>query len=267
MGCAKGAKWTSDRFLQDVKAQGGAVITDSPVRRVIVEGGRAVGVETGKGKDEFRGEVIILAAGGLGTPQILESSGILTEDNLWVDYVLTLGGVKRGAWQIREQPMAWFVQRERYILSPYMDLLSHFYHRLWRPVPLKDRVGLMMKFADTPGGRVMADGTVTKEVTEDDRRMMDEGMEEARDIMERAGVSGPFVEGMLNAGHLGGTVPLRKMDVGTMRPDHLPDGLWVADLSLLPTSQGFPTMLTTAAIALRVSRAVIDWLGINPESA
>jgi choline dehydrogenase-like flavoprotein len=43
-----------------------------------------------------------------------------------------------------------------------------------------------------------------------------------------------------------------------MRPAGLPDGLWVADLSLVPTSQGLPTMATTAAIALRVARRLMD---------
>ena len=41
-----------------------------------------------------------------------------------------------------------------------------------------------------------------------------------------------------------------------MHPSILPEGLWVADLSLLPRSQGLPTMLTTAALALRVSRRI-----------
>lgn len=262
LGCASGAKWDSRRFLRDIESSGGRLMTDMPVKRLVIEDGRVVGVEAGRGRSTstLRGDVIILAAGGIGTAQILEASGIPTEDNLWVDYVLTLGGSLKDAKQIREPPMAWYVQRERYILSPYMDLLSHFYYKLWRPVPLNDRVGLMLKFADTPKGKVLADGTVLKEVTEEDRMLMERGIEETREIMERAGVSGPFVEGLLNAGHLGGTVPLRREDVSSMRPEHLPEGLWISDLSLVPSSQGFPTMLTTAAIALRVSRSILATL-------
>lgn len=259
IGCASGAKWDSRHFLKDIESSGGRIITDMPVKRVVMEDGRVVGVEAGKGRSQsiVKGDAIVLAAGGIGTAQILEASGIPTEDNLWVDYVLTLGGVLENANQIREQPMAWYLQRDRYILSPYMDLLSHFYYKLWRPVPISDRVGLMMKFADTPGGKVLADGTVLKEVIEEDKLLMEKGVKEAREIMEKAGVSGPFVEGLLNAGHLGGTVPLRKDDIDSMRPGFLPDGLWISDLSLVPSSQGFPTMLTTAAISLRVSRKIL----------
>ena len=57
-------------------------------------------------------------------------------------------------------------------------------------------------------------------------------------------------------GHLGGTVPLGKKDVPDMKPSWLPEGLWVADLSLAPKSQGLPTILLTAALALRVSRQI-----------
>lgn len=41
-----------------------------------------------------------------------------------------------------------------------------------------------------------------------------------------------------------------------MKPSWLPDGLWVADLSLAPHSQGLPTILLTAALALRVARNI-----------
>jgi hypothetical protein len=43
-----------------------------------------------------------------------------------------------------------------------------------------------------------------------------------------------------------------------MRPLGLPRNLWVADLSLMPRSQGLPTMLTAAALALRVSKRIVE---------
>ena len=41
--------------------------------------------------------------------------------------------------------------------------------------------------------------------------------------MEASGVTGPFVDGMIHGGHLGGTVPLTKDDVETMHPSWLPE--------------------------------------------
>lgn len=76
---------------------------------------------------------------------------------------------------------------------------------------------------------------------------------EVKDMMEASGVTGPFVDGMIHRGHLGGTVPLTRDDVETMHPSSLLQDLWVADLSLMPRSQGLPTMLSAAALSLRVA--------------
>ncbi|MQY22608.1 GMC family oxidoreductase [Nocardia macrotermitis] len=61
------------------------VITDASVRRVVIEGGRAVGVEydtdRGPGRVRVTGEVI-LAAGAIGSPQLLMLSGIGDRDHL-----------------------------------------------------------------------------------------------------------------------------------------------------------------------------------------
>ncbi len=110
--------------------------------------------------------------------------------------------------------------------------------------------------AEVANGKVLSDGTVEKPLTDVDKERLTKAAAEVRELMEMAGVKAPFVNGLLHGGHLGGTVPLHREDVGDMHPSILPDGLWVADLSLLPRSQGLPTMLTAAALALRVSRSI-----------
>jgi len=258
LGCATGARWDSRRFLGDLLRRGGTIRYGMPVRKVLVENGAARGVLAGNksAPETFKGDVVVLAAGGIGDAQILKASGLRAEDRLWADIVLTLGGRSPGARMLEEPPMVWYASRPGYILSPYIDVLSHWFHGAWRSVPVDQRVGMMVKLADEANGAVAPDGTVTKAVTEKDRARLDEAAAAARRLMESAGVKGPFVEGMLNAGHLGGTVPLTKKDVATMHPSILPEGLWVADLSLAPRSAGMPTMLVAAALALRVARRI-----------
>ncbi len=149
-------------------------------------------------------------------------------------------------------------KKENYILSPYFDLLSYWFHKPWKDVPAENRVGMMIKLADSEQGSVAADGTVTKSLTEVDKERLDEAKMKAKEIMEASGVTGPFVDGMIHGGHLGGTVPLTKTDVETMHPAGLPKNLWVADLSLMPRSQGLPTMLTAAALALKVTKKIVE---------
>lgn len=259
LGCNTGARWDSLRLLNDALNNDAKLYTKSMVEKLLLENGSVKGVIVKSGRERviFKSDLVVLAAGGVGTAQILNNSDLKTENHLWVDIVLTLGGVFKDAEQLREPPMVWYTKEEDYILSPYLDILSHFFHKPWRNVSIHDRVGVMVKLADEEQGAVTADGNVEKNISPYDSKRLNEAISQAKSVMESVGVHGPFVTGVPNGGHLGGTVPLMKEDVTSMKPSGLPDGLWVADLSLAPRSQGLPTMLLTAALALRVTRHII----------
>jgi choline dehydrogenase-like flavoprotein len=258
LGCVSGAKWDARVLFKEVIEKGGIVRTGSFVRKVVLENRRAKGVLVSHGSslERIDADIIVLSAGGVGTAQILKASDLPAKDKLWVDIVLTVGGISKDAKMLNEAPMVWHAKQEHDIISPYFDLLSFWFHKPWHDVPKEDRVGMMIKLADTEQGTVHADGTITKSITDIDRQRLEKAREEVIQIMETSDVSGPFVDGMINGGHLGGTVPLEKEDVSSMHPSWLPEDLWVADLSLLPYSQGLPTMLTTSALALRVARRI-----------
>jgi choline dehydrogenase-like flavoprotein len=259
LGCSTGAKWDSRRVYKDYLGKGISLLTNTAVQKVLLDGSRACGVLTSHDEsiERINADIIVLSAGGIGTAQILKSSGFPARDNLWVDVVLTVGGVMKESHMLNEPPMAWFIKKDKYILSPYFDLLSFWFHKPWKDVAMQDRVGMMIKLADTEQGIVAAKGTVKKSLTKTDIECLDNARNEAKQIMEASGVVGPFVDGMVHGGHLGGTVPLTKDDVETMHPSWLPQNLWVADLSLMPRSQGLPAMLTTSALSLRVARKII----------
>jgi choline dehydrogenase-like flavoprotein len=258
LGCVSGAKWDARILFKEVLEKGGSVRTESFVHKVVLEDGHAKGVLVSHGSslERIDADVIVLSAGGIGTAQILKASELPARDNLWVDIVLTVGGISKDAKMLNEPPMVWFIKQEHNIISPYFDLLSYWFHKPWHDVPKEDRVGVMIKLADTEQGSVHADGTITKSITDIDRQRLERARERVIQIMEASDVNGPFVDGMIHGGHLGGTVPLEKEDISSMHPSWLPDDLWVADLSLLPRSQGLPTMLTAAALALRVARRI-----------
>lgn len=257
LGCTTDARWDSRRFLDDAIHAGAVLHTSSPVEKVIIENGQAKGVVVKSGRT-VKADIVVLAAGGIGTAQILKASGLPAKDNLWADIVLTLGGISKGAKQLKEPPMVWYTQHDDYILSPYLDILSHWFHKPWRNVSIDDRVGIMVKLADIEEGAVFADGKVQKTIKKEDHLRLSGAIEQAKKIMEYAGVSGPYINGVHNGGHLGGTVPLKAEDVDSMKPSWLPEGLWAADLSLAPRSQGLPTILLTAAMALKVARKISE---------
>jgi choline dehydrogenase-like flavoprotein len=264
LGCITGAKWDSRRIYKDCLNNGVTLLTNTKVQKVFTENGQATGVQVSSGSQtpKLNADIVVLSAGGIGTAQILKASDLPAKDKLWVDIVLTVGGASKGARMLCEPPMAWFIKQSNCILSPYFDLLSYWFHRPWKDVAAEDRVGMMIKLADTEQGTVAADGTVTKSLTKEDYEGLDKARAEAIRIMQDSGVSGPFVDGMIHGGHLGGTVPLTKDDAETMHPEWLPQNLWVADLSLLPRSQGLPSMLTTMALSLRVTRKILQEKGV-----
>lgn len=95
-----------------------------------------------------------------------------------------------------------------------------------------------------------------KNIKREDHTRLEAAINHAKEVMEEAGVSGPYINGVHNGGHFGGTVPLNRDNISSMKPSWLPQGLWVADLSLAPRSQGMPTILLTAALALRVAHKI-----------
>ena len=50
-------------------------------------------VSHGSSTEKINADVVVLSAGGIGTAQILRASDLPARENLWVDVVLTVGGV------------------------------------------------------------------------------------------------------------------------------------------------------------------------------
>jgi choline dehydrogenase-like flavoprotein len=259
LGCPHGAKWDSRQYLDQAVDAGARLETGARVERVMIESAhRAPGRVTGvvvrrRGRRELvPADLVILAAGGLGTPAVLERSGIHTEPRLFVDPVLCVAGPLAGGHLDQEVPMPFVVSRDEYIISPYFDYLSFFFNRAWLR-PRQDIVTLMIKLADTEAGSV--DGNrVRKRLTERDHKVLAEATELCTEILKSVGIRRDEVfMGTLNAGHPGGTVPLSGEEREPLHADRLPENLYVADASLLPRSLGRPPMMTIMALAGRVA--------------
>jgi choline dehydrogenase-like flavoprotein len=257
LGCPQGAKWDSRRFLEVALAHGAELVSSCRVERVLVQDGRATGVEARQGlaRRFYPADLVILAAGGLGTPVILDASGIDCEPSLFVDPVLCVAANVPGSRLDREIPMPFVSQREGYILSPYFDYLSYFFNRAWR-APAGDIAAIMIKLADSNLGSITARG-LDKGLTAEDKARLKEAVEICTEILGRYGASTDRVFlGTLNAGHPGGMLPLTAAERETLHPARLPANLYVADATLIPKSLGNPPILTIIALAKRVSKEI-----------
>ncbi|MGE5483834.1 MAG: GMC family oxidoreductase N-terminal domain-containing protein [Ignavibacteriales bacterium] len=259
LGCHHGVKWDSRQFLDVAVNRGARVVTGCRVEKVVLEGGRSTGVQARQGRRLVfhPADLVVLAAGGLGTPVILQNSGIPCEARLFVDPVLCVAAEWPGSMQNREMTMPFVVQRNGYILSPYFDWLSFFFNRDYR-YPAADTLGMMIKLADESVGSI-SPTKIEKALTGFDRARLSEAVDVCAEIFRRLGVRvGPEKEGLflgtINAGHPGGMLPLSEREAATLRHPSLPPNLYVADATLLPRSLGNPPILTIMALAKRISQ-------------
>ena len=255
LGCPRGVKWDSRAILAPALESGATLRTGVTAERVVIRGGEAVGLDVRAGlRREFvPADLVVLAAGGFGTPPLLERSGIPCVPRLFVDPVLCVAARWKGARQDRDLPMPFYVRREGYILSPYFDPLSYFFNKEWRP-PAGDILSLMIKLADEPEGRV--DGRrVSKPLTGADTTRLAEASDLCREVFDRLGVrEEDLFFGTLNAGHPGGSLPLGTETASSLHDARLPGNLYVADATLLPRALGAPPILTIMALARKVAR-------------
>ena len=178
-GCQFEAKWTALDYLREAVEMGADLVCDTQVLNALVENGRASGVRAvgQAGVLEYRARTVILAAGGLATPVILQASGVDGAGmQLFIDLYVNTVGVTRDVGMLGEPAMALvnhqFHQSRGFVLSPFVpayraSALAEFGAK---GLTLRRRrlIGLMTKTADELEGRVYPDGTFSKPVTKRD---------------------------------------------------------------------------------------------------
>jgi choline dehydrogenase-like flavoprotein len=255
LGCKQGAKWDSRNFLKMAVDKGARLVERCNVERFVTEKGTVIGVEARRGlkREFYPSDLVILAAGGFGTPLILENSGIECQSSMFVDPVLCVATEWKDAYENKEVPMPFVVQREHFIVSPYFDHLSFFFNRDWKYRP-HNTLALMIKLADSNRGSI-TNKTVDKSLTDQDKVRLREGVDLCIDVLGRLGAKRENIFlGTLNAGHPGGMLPLTESEAVTFHHHSLPKNLYVADATLFPRSLGNPPIFTIMAMAKRISK-------------
>jgi len=256
--CPIGAKWSSNRVLDKLCVMENVrVLPETKARAVSISGGRATGVacETAAGPFEISADRVVLCAGGLGTPVILQNSGISAGRHLFMDVFRVIYGRSPDFASAPEPCMSVVFEEAKnrgYLLFPYVDVALMFQGiKGW----FGDRppYGIMVKVKDDNMGEIDKNGRVSKSLTDKDRRRLSEGEALAGKILQQAGVpSTAMTVSEPAGGHPGGTAA-----IGTVVNADLAcktvKNLYVCDASVFPESPGRPPIVTICALG--------KWLG------
>ncbi len=259
IGCPTNAKWDVREIVEKAVSKGANLVTDCKVTSLEIENNtvKAVHAKRKNKSVTYTADLIVLCAGGLGTPAILNNSGIECKDSLFVDPLICVAGISPGFNQDRQMLMPFLSRHDGYILSPYIDYFSFFFDKKWR-VPSSDLACIMIKLADEEKGYLEGE-KVHKVLSEKDKEKFDEAIELCHEILTRMGIPREnHLVGLTAAGHPAGMLPLTENEKDTLHSPLLPDNLYVADATLLPKTMGFPPMLTIMALALKISEKIMN---------
>lgn len=266
LGCRCGAKWSAAAFVAEAVAAGARLLTRARVERVQIEGGRATGVVGRLAGRPFvaRAERVVLAAGGLGTPRILQASGWRgVGERMAMDLTVIVYGRSKAGGNAFDPPMtwSWFDHEIGVMFSPLVDPWLLYpvvagMSALGRVLTWPDwgrMLGLMIKLKDDLSGRLAPDGSLSKPLTPGDRERLRAAEEVARRILIEAGAdpASVFVS-PLRGTHPSATVRIGEGVDADLRTE-IP-GLYVCDASVFPEALGRPTVLTIIALAKRLAR-------------
>ncbi len=259
-GCPYGAKWGGQIFIDHALENNAEVINKAKVTKVIIENKKAVGVQYKKKRKVHQvfAPIIVIAAGGIGSPMILRESGFNDPGiDFFFDPLITVMGTVDDIRGGREIPMAAGVhmEEEGYLMTDMtVPLPMHlmFNAQTFRFDQLhnhKKTLQIMIKAKDSLGGILTKSGRVRKKLLEKDKSKLFKGYERAKKILVNSGARN-IHKSWYVAAHPGGTVKINEFVDSNLKTKF--DNLYVCDCSVIPEAWGLPPTFSLIALGKRL---------------
>ena len=259
--CPTNAKWTAVNFIRKAQDNGASLVQNVMVNKVITSNGNVVGLKalSTSGEIFIRANVVVLAAGAIETPIILQKSGIETAGKkLFCDpcYVV-YAPCKNDSFneECRSIINSEFLHKDGFtLLNCIVQPRNKKYCLKFMKTESEEKMlGVMIKIKDDPTGEVHSDGSIRKIMTSNDLCKLNAGVQIAKEILKKAGVDHRYIKIHGSGGpHPGGTAAIG--DVVDQNQETEVKNLFVSDASVLPTSPGLPPILTIIALSKRLAK-------------
>lgn len=266
LGCRCRAKWNAAEWIDEAVANGARLETGALVKTIPIEDGRVLGVEGRVRSRQFTAaaDTVILSGGGIGSPRLLQNSGLNAAGvGMAMDATVMIYGLRGEKGTGKEPPMTWSWENPDagYMLSTLTDP--------WLIYPLaairkgvgptiswlrwNKMLGIMIKLKDDLSGGIYPDGTIRKPLTAADNERLNDAYDVCKKILTEAGAkkSSIYMRSLI------GTHPSATVRIGDMLDTNLKtevDGLYVCDASVFPEALDRPTVLTIVAFGKRLAR-------------
>ena len=252
-GCSRNAKWTSVDYIEEAKKNGAKIVDNTPVTDLIVSNGTIKGVKSNE--DIFEADIVVLSAGAIESPRLLQKIGIDAGNNLFVDTFVTVGGMIKNIKFNKEVTMNALIKKNDIVMAPHFsEILVKKLHEY--KARKRDILGMMIKIKDEPSGIVTPD-KVIKYNTANDVALLAEGSAAAGSILTEAGVDPQtLVSTYARGAHPGGTAAIGQIVNKNLETEI--EGLYVADASVFPEAPGAPPILTIIALAKRLGKYITE---------
>jgi len=260
LGCPYGAKWNARMYVQEAVDKGATLLDLAKVDRVITENKKAMGVQfTRHGKKHIaQADKVIVAAGGIGSPQVLQRSGIKNAgSNFFYDPLIFVIGTAKDVDGGNEFPMAMgqHMMDDGYLMTdvtlPWL-IYDIFAAEVFRFDKLsnKHQLTVMIKAKDHLGGRISGN-YIRKPFTRDEHGKLMHGYERAKKILVNAGAKDIFKTWWI-ASHPGATCKINDIVNSDLKTEY--DNLYVCDCSVIPDEWGRPPVLSILGLGKRLAR-------------
>jgi len=254
MGCQFQAKNTSLYYIEKSLSKNAELKTNYEATKIRKNGKGFIveGKENGRHLD-IPAKNVILSAGALDTPKILNNSGIKTPKRLFTDIFVTIGGKIESSFKDEIQ-MACYIPFNDFLISPYYsERILKILNEKNIEARRDNLFCIMIKIKDDPYGQV-SKTYIEKSCTGKDAQRIANGVAIASKILIKSGVE-KIVSTEASGAHPGGTAPIGITVDNNFRTEM---GFYVCDASILPEAPGAPPVLTLMALGKKLGYNILN---------